>query len=78
MSALKSGDATFLEKYLDLLCGPEKKPELGGEGSSSATVFTTPSPSAGGSRRVGLVDIASAPQGLQIITQVSGTGSLEL
>lgn len=70
MSALKSGDQAFLEKYLDLLCGPDKS---NNSGESSATVFTSSNPNAGISRRVGLVDIASAPQGLQIITQVRRT-----
>ena len=58
MSGLKSGDDEFAENYVNLLCDNQQNAS-GGSGSST------------GSRRSALVDVALAPQGLQIVTQVS-------
>ncbi|EPQ27269.1 uncharacterized protein PFL1_05192 [Pseudozyma flocculosa PF-1] len=61
MSGLKSGDRTFVDKYVETLCE------------------THPSGSSGtGSRRSALVDVALAPQGLQIVTQLLTSVSPEM
>jgi pumilio RNA-binding family len=60
MSALKSRDPFFIDQFVDILCdrdGATRSPSSGG----------SPTPS---SRRSVLVDIASAPQGVQIVTQL--------
>lgn len=57
MSALKSRDAFFIDQYVDILCDRDASPSAGGSPTSS-------------SRRSILVDIASAPQGVQIVTQL--------
>lgn len=61
MSALKSRDPVFIDQYVDMLCDRDASaPSPSSNGGS-------PTPS---SRRSILVDIASAPQGVQIVTQL--------
>ncbi|PWN20569.1 ARM repeat-containing protein [Microstroma glucosiphilum] len=69
MTALKSRDAHFIGGYLDLLCDGPNASGSGGEGSGQSSV----SANASSGRRSMLVDIASTPQGLQIMTQLLTT-----
>lgn len=62
MSALKSRDPLFIDPYVDLLCDRD------GSTTSGSTPATPTSPSS--SRRSILVEISSAPQGIQIVTQL--------
>jgi hypothetical protein len=64
MSALKSPDQQFLNAYLDVLCDRE-----GASGTVGATAASS------SHRRSVLVDVASAPQGLQIVTLVRRAAS---
>lgn len=71
MSALKSQDAVFINGYIDLICDRDiggaytthDNPSTPGTGAVMTTTSTN-------SRRSVLVDISSAPQGVQIITQL--------
>lgn len=60
MSALKAGESTFINGYIDFICERE---------GSVANTASGAQPGMA-SRRSILVDVATAPTGLQIITQV--------
>ncbi|CEH15149.1 Translational repressor Pumilio/PUF3 and related RNA-binding proteins (Puf superfamily) [Ceraceosorus bombacis] len=64
MTALKCHDADFINAYLDIICDRES---AGEGGASSARSNVGASSNYTGSRRSVLVDIASAPQGTQIM-----------
>ncbi|PWN44127.1 ARM repeat-containing protein [Ceraceosorus guamensis] len=64
MTALKCHDADFINAYLDIICDRES---AGEGGASSARYNVGASSNYTGSRRSVLVDIASAPQGTQIM-----------
>ncbi|UZJ57212.1 hypothetical protein CBS101457_006532 [Exobasidium rhododendri] len=63
MSALKSCNQHFIARYVDILCDRE---------DSNESIGHSPclSPTLSNSRRSVLVDISSAPQGVQIVTQL--------
>lgn len=63
MSALKSQDSLFIDQYVDLLCDRDVSTT---SGSAAPAIPTSPS----SSRRSVLVEISSAPQGIQIVTQL--------
>lgn len=70
MSALKSRDQHFLSQYVDILCDRDSNGAMGapnpGPNNSGASAIH----SVTNNRRSILVDISSAPQGVQIVTQL--------
>ena len=73
MSALKSRDPRFITPYVDLLCdrdGSVSPTPAGTDGQEPALSPPQASPATMSSRRSVLVDISSAPQGVQIVTQL--------
>jgi pumilio RNA-binding family len=77
MSALKSRDQHFVTQYVDILCdrdGSLPSTPNGGNSQGSPTTTNNVSPASNtantNSRQSILVDISSAPQGVQIVTQL--------
>lgn len=63
MSALKSRDADFVARYIDVLCDRDASSDV--HGAQNLTMA-----SSSGNRRSLLVDVSTAPQGVQIVTQL--------